>query len=230
MCLPTSTFTIFFKRDFKKCATVFVVIIAFISMKGGVGKSTLAAHAYSYAKRQGLNVWLVDMDAQGSSSAWLDGNEENAQCYHIPKPADAVEAIKTRNADSDVVIVDGGGGLELATKAGLMVADLAVIPTRASRIDYNATMEVLRLANQVRVERGRDAARVLVVPSMIMAGQLTTNQLLDELEELEVPIGQPIHQRSVFAKAAGDMNFVWDHKDSNAIAEVEMLMQSILEK
>jgi len=202
-------------------------------MKGGVGKTTLAVHAYGYAKREGLNVWLVDMDAQGSSSAWVDGEKKDAQCHHITDPVEASKAIAARRADSDLVIVDGGAGLMDATKAGLLVADLAVIPTRASRIDYNATMEVLRLANQIRVERGKrgeKAAKILVVPSMVSAGQLTTNQLLDELEELGVPVGQPIHQRSAYAKAAGDMNFVWDHKDNNATAEVEMLMQSLLEK
>ena len=206
------------------------MVIAFISMKGGVGKTTLAVHAYGYAKREGLNAWLVDMDSQGSSSAWLDGNDKDAQCYHLPDSKDAAEAITARRADSDIVILDGGAGLVDATKTGLLVADLAVIPTRASRIDYNATMEVLRVANQVRVERGRGAANILVVPSMINAGQLTTNQLLDELEELGVSVGQPIHQRSAYAKAAGDMNFVWDQKDNNATAEVEMLMQSLLEK
>ena len=199
-------------------------------MKGGVGKTTLAVHAYGYAKREGLNVWLVDMDAQGSSSAWLDGNDSDAQCYHLPNTKEASEAIAARRADSDLVIVDGGAGLADATKIGLMYADIAVIPTRASRIDYNATMEVLRLANNARVERKKKAAKILVVPSMVGAGHLTTNQLLDSLEELEVPIGQPIHQRSAYAKAAGDMNFVWDHKDNNATAEVEMLMQSLLER
>ena len=89
-------------------------------------------------------------------------------------------------------------------------------------------MEVLRLANQTKVARGKNAARVMVVLSMIQAGQLVTNQLLDELDELEVPIGQPIHQRAAFTKSAGDLNYVWNQKDSNATAEVEMLMQSVL--
>ena len=157
------------------------MVVAFISMKGGVGKTTLAVHAYGYAKREGLNVWLVDMDAQGSSSAWLDGNESDAQCYHLTDHQEAKEAIAARRADSDLVIVDGGAGLMDATKAGLVVADIAVIPTRASRIDYTATMEVLRVANQVRVERGRQSAKILLVPSMVIAVQLTTNQHLVDL-------------------------------------------------
>jgi hypothetical protein len=89
--------------------------------------------------------------------------------------------------------------------------------------------DAVRLANQAKVARGKKAARVLVVPSMIQAGQLVTSQLLDELEELSAPVGPAIHQRASFAKSAGE-NFVWNQKDNNATAEVEMLMQSLIEK
>ena len=204
------------------------MIIAFISLKGGVGKSTLAVHAYGYAAREGKNAWLVDMDVQGSASQWLDGIDPNANCYHLPDAGEAEKAVKARSMDSDIVVLDGGGGLIEPTKVGLMLADLVVIPVKASRLDYAATMEVLRLANQAKVARGKNAARIIVVPSMIQAGQLVTNQLLDELEDLSVPVGTAIHQRSAFAKCAGE-NYVWNQKDSNAIAEVEMLMQSLIE-
>ena len=204
------------------------MIIAFISLKGGVGKSTLAVHAYGYAAREGKNAWLVDMDVQGSASQWLDDIDSNANCYHLPDAVEAEKAVKARSMDSDIVVLDGGGGLIEPTKVGLMLADLVVIPVKASRLDYTATMEVLRLANQAKVARGKNAARIIVVPSMIQAGQLVTNQLLDELEDLSVPVGPAIHQRSAFAKCAGE-NYVWNQKDSNAIAEVEMLMQSLIE-
>ncbi|MFZ9079720.1 MAG: ParA family protein [Alphaproteobacteria bacterium] len=205
------------------------MIIAFISLKGGVGKSTLAVHAYGYAKREGMSVWLVDTDIQGSASQWLDAIDPEANCYHLTDASDAEKAVKARNADSDIVIIDGGAGLVEPTKVGLMLADVVVIPTKASRLDYTATMEVLRLANQAKVARGKKAAQVIVVPSMIQAGQLVTSQLLDELDELSVPVGPAIHQRASFAKCAGE-NYVWNQKDNNATAEVEMLMQSIIEK
>jgi len=203
------------------------VIIAFVSMKGGVGKSTLAVHAYEYARRNGMSAWLVDMDPQASSSQWLDANDPDANCYHLPNTVDATQAALERNKDNDWVIIDGGGGLANATKAGMLMADHILIPTKASRIDYTATLEVLRLANQVRVERGRDAGSVTVVPSMIMAGQLMTSNLMEELEELGIPTSSPIHQRTAFARAASDGNFVWDQKDANAVAEIELLMQGI---
>jgi cellulose biosynthesis protein BcsQ len=63
-------------------------------MKGGVGKSTLAVHAYEYARRQRQSAWLVDMDPQGSSSAWLDGNDPKANCYHLVDPKQALAATR----------------------------------------------------------------------------------------------------------------------------------------
>lgn len=203
------------------------MIIAFVSMKGGVGKSTLAVHAYAYAKRQGKKAWLVDMDPQASSSQWLDNNDPDSNCYHLPDTVDATQAALERNKDNDWVVIDGGGGLANATKAGMLIADHTLIPTQASIIDYTATLEVLRLANRVRVERGREAGSVTVIPSMIQPGQLMTNKLMDELESLDVNIGPPIHRRSAFAKAAGDGKFIWDQSDGSAIAEIELLMQSI---
>jgi chromosome partitioning protein len=203
------------------------MIVAFVSMKGGVGKSTLAVHAYEYARRNGMSAWLVDMDPQASSSQWLDANDPDSNCYHLTDTVEATKAAQARNADHDWVIIDGGGGLANATKAGMLIADHILIPTKASLIDYTATLEVLRLANQVRAERGREAGSVTVVPSMIMAGQLMTNKLMDELDKLGITIGTPIHHRAAFTKAAGDGNFVWDQHDSNATAEIELLMQSI---
>jgi len=203
------------------------MILAVVSMKGGVGKSTLAVHAYEYARRQGKSAWLVDMDPQASSSQWLDSNDPDSNCYHLPDTVEATKAALARNEDHDWVVIDGGGGLANATKAGMLIADHIIIPTKASLIDYTATLEVLRLANQVRTERGKGAGSVTVVPSMIQAGQLMTNKLMDELEKLGVTIGTPIHNRAAFAKAAGDGNFVWDQTDGNAMAEIELLMQSI---
>ena len=43
--------------------------IAFLSQKGGSGKTTLAVHI-AVAAAQSENVLLIDTDPQGSASAW----------------------------------------------------------------------------------------------------------------------------------------------------------------
>ena len=45
-----------------------MVIVAFISQKGGVGKSTLAQALASEAKKNKFNVLLADCDSQQATS------------------------------------------------------------------------------------------------------------------------------------------------------------------
>jgi hypothetical protein len=47
------------------------MIIALTNSKGGVGKSTLAAHLAVWWQEQNAKVALVDADAKSSSSVWL---------------------------------------------------------------------------------------------------------------------------------------------------------------
>lgn len=202
------------------------MILAFLNLKGGCGKSTLAAHSYGYLKREGVSRWLVDSDPQASSSDWLVGNDPDADCYHLTDPKDASAASQERNKDHDVVIVDGAGQLNDISKAVMMIADVVMIPCRPSRMDYKATIEVLKLANQVNSIR-KKAFTVMVVPMMVRSGESMTYQLLDEVNDLDVPVAPPIYQRSAYAKAASDENFVWDQGDSSATAEIEMLMEHI---
>ncbi|MDB4798599.1 ParA family protein [Verrucomicrobia bacterium] len=202
------------------------MILAFASMKGGTGKSTLAAHSYGYLKREGISRWLVDMDPQASSFDWLKENDAESDCEHLTDLKQASEAIRERSHGSDVVIIDGAGALSDPTKAALLVADIVVVPCRPSRMDFRATQAVLEMAKEANRHRDRPV-KVLVVPSMVRSNDSMSWQLQSELEGLGVPITPSVSYRVSFAKAAGDCDFVWDHNDNQATAEVEMLMEGI---
>ncbi len=45
-------------------------VIAFLSQKGGSGKTTLAVHVAVAAQQAGERVTLIDTDPQGSAQAW----------------------------------------------------------------------------------------------------------------------------------------------------------------
>lgn len=112
-------------------------IIAFISQKGGVSKSTLSQALAREAVVGGLKTKIADLDTQQGTTVDWHRDRLNARI----KPEIAVEAFATaaqalRVAEQyDLLIIDGPartskGTLEIAT-----VADLVVQPTGASRND-----------------------------------------------------------------------------------------------
>ena len=112
-------------------------IIAFVSQKGGVGKSTLSRALAREAAANGLKVKIADLDTQqGTTIDWhrtrLDAGIE---------PAVAAEAFATasqalKQADQyELLILDGPARTSKGTLEIARVADLVVQPTGASTDD-----------------------------------------------------------------------------------------------
>jgi chromosome partitioning protein len=65
-------------------------IIALTNPKGGVGKSTVAVHLAAWCYREGRRTVLVDADAQGASSLWLQEEAEPAIPISRLQPPDEI--------------------------------------------------------------------------------------------------------------------------------------------
>lgn len=108
-----------------------MTIIAFISQKGGVGKSTLAQALASEIKRKKKKVLLADCDSQQATSYEWSKLNSKISCQVFS----SVKEVWPLSKDYDLIIIDGpartsSGTLEIAKKA-----DLLIQPTGASRAD-----------------------------------------------------------------------------------------------
>jgi chromosome partitioning protein len=109
-------------------------IIAFVSQKGGVGKSTLSRALAREAAAGGLTVKVADLDTQQGTSADWNRIRLNARI----EPVLAVEAFATatqalRVADHyNLLIIDGPARTSSGTLEIAKIADLVVQPTGAS--------------------------------------------------------------------------------------------------
>src|ERR1051326_38305 len=77
-------------------------IISLVSLKGGVGKSTLAAARAVRAAKESKRVAMVDLDPQGSLDAWWKrrGKGDNPMIGSNSSTAsDAVESLKQTGWD-----------------------------------------------------------------------------------------------------------------------------------
>ncbi len=134
-----------------------MAIVAFISQKGGVGKSTLARGLAREAAHSGLTVKLADLDTQQSTSTdWhrlrLAQNGKPA----IPVQAYPSVAVALRDARNfDYFVIDAPARASKGTLEIAGAADLVVQPTGASLDDLRPAIRVFHefKASGIRVKR-----------------------------------------------------------------------------
>jgi len=120
------------------------VVVAFVSRKGGVGKSTLARALCAVAARRGLNTTLADLDdGQRTASRWQHLREQHGVFppLNVARYGNVDSAIASE-PDTDVLIVDGPGRDAELTMEIASVAHFVVQPTGACFDDLQPAAEL----------------------------------------------------------------------------------------
>lgn len=131
-----------------------MITIAVVNTKGGVGKTTLSAALAVRAAQDGKRVAIVDMDPQKALIGWWKRRgpaQSDSPClFEGPDTAhDAVEALGLNGWD--IIIMDGPPAFLTVIQEMIEVADLALIPVKASAVDLLATQDAVALAREAGV-------------------------------------------------------------------------------
>lgn len=117
--------------------------LAFVTQKGGAGKTTLASALAVAATESGERVVALDLDPQGSLAAW--GEDREADLPAVDRLADdrltRLPAIleSLARAGMTLAVLDCPGIANTATNAAIAAADLCLLPTRPTRLDIRAS-------------------------------------------------------------------------------------------
>jgi len=133
------------------------MIIALVSQKGGVAKSTLSAAIAWEMQARGLNVLVVDSDPQGT----VRTTGEVAAELGVSAPSIVAlgrdmyrpEQLPRLAQSYDHVVIDTPGRMGDVQRAALMVADLALIPIGQSAADAWASAATVDLVKEAQVTR-----------------------------------------------------------------------------
>lgn len=130
-------------------------VLTVAQQKGGAGKTTLVIQLATALRAEGRRVALVDIDPQGSLSAWMRRREHRAQ----PAPdlrlsmvggwRLGVELDRLRR-DEDLILVDTPPHAQSDAKGAVRAADLVLIPCQPSPLDVWASAATVELARQER--------------------------------------------------------------------------------
>ena len=133
------------------------VVIALVSQKGGVGKSTLARAIAAVAASAGLRVRLVDLDPQQRTLLLWEQARRNNEIW----PEITIEALATHEGPGatapfdDVLILDLPGQMSEATLQVALRAHLVVQPTGPSLDDLHPGILVFHALLKCGVPRER---------------------------------------------------------------------------
>ena len=115
------------------------VVVAFVSQKGGVGKSTLARALAAVAGHGGVRVLLADLDPQQSTAVrWERLRVQNAVVPSLTvKGFRSIDEALDAGVDFDLLIIDTPGNVTRGTLDIARAAHLVVQPTGPSIDDLD---------------------------------------------------------------------------------------------
>lgn len=159
-------------------------VIAVAQQKGGAGKTTLAAQlAVAWAANK--SVAIMDIDPQGSLSAWHGLRVDNAKPLsdiHLSSVSGwrVGTELDRLKSDYDIVLIDCPPHADTETKNAMRAAGLVVIPVQPSPMDVWATAPTAEFAAEqgtpVRLVLNRVPPRSRLVEAV--QGMLKDKKLL----------------------------------------------------
>ena len=192
-------------------------VIAFVTQKGGTGKSSLAVSLAVAAEERGIKTSIIDLDPQGTAKNWYERREAEGGPEVNALQSGQLEAAMglLKKQGVQLVIIDTPGVDTPAATAAIQMASLCLIPARPSIADIEAARPTVRsiarldkpfsyVLNQCppgRSIRTGDAFRVLQLSGAVASTPLAMRA--DHMDALAT--GQGVTERDTNSKAAAEV-------------------------
>jgi chromosome partitioning protein len=119
---------------------------AFVSQKGGSGKTTLCTQLAVYAVECGEGVAVIDLDPQGSALAWARVRGTKVPAVLPAKPEQIPELVeKSPLFGVSLLMIDTMPHSDAGALAAIRAADLVISPTQPSFFDVAALRDTTKL-------------------------------------------------------------------------------------
>ena len=168
------------------------LVITIAQRKGGAGKTTLATQFAVTWARRGARVAALDIDPQGSFSAWVDlrrarlGAKAIGFDFAALPGWRAAQWVDDRVGSTDLVVIDAPPHAETEARIAVRVARLVVVPVQPSPLDLWATAETLKMAQDAS-----GGAHLLSGPCLV--GQLRYICGCNQFDRLSEYREHPVH-------------------------------------
>lgn len=209
------------------------MIVLIAAEKGGSGKSTFATNLSVHLARHAVDLVLIDTDAQATSARFVerrDSTQTQPAISCVQRTGDVSATLRDLSQRYQVVIVDAGGRDSREMRSAMAVADLMLIPTRASQADLETLPKINELVSLARGINPKLKATVLsMTPTNPTIREVQdARELFSQFDQVTVA-DTTICDRKVFRDALLSGNGVVELGNSQARAEIQLLTGEFFE-
>ena len=201
--------------------------IALVTQKGGTGKTTLAVSLAIAAQEAGEKVLALDLDPQGSLTAWGEGRTadaphvERVPVAHIATLGQTLRGLGEQGFT--LAILDTAGADNPTTHAAMRAADMCLVPLRPTRLDGLAVAPTVQAIARLERPFAFVLTQCSTIPRNSRAAEMAAG--LQTLGMLAEPlIAQRADHQDAFAAGQGVTEYA---PDSKAAEEIRGLWQWI---
>ncbi len=201
--------------------------VAIVALKGGSGKTTVAAHLALAAHLRGMPVLLADIDPQQSAHDVLGAREQPGPACVTTTGAKLLSAqLAAAGLHKDLLIVDTPAGSVENLGEALALADLAIMVVRPTLLDLAGLARTLSFVRRLRrpacvVLNQAPVAREGVEPPLVQ-------RALRALDYMKAPVAPVIlRSRSIYQTALERGRSAEESSDRAAAQEIARLWEHL---
>ena len=195
--------------------------VAVVNQKGGVGKTTLATNL-AWALALDASVLLLDADPQGSARDWAHFNTDSPKQLSVLGTGrdPLVDQVRRLSGRYEWVVIDGPPGISNISADAVRVADVVLIPAKASAFDVWAATEIVE-AVKARQQASQGIPKAAFVITMAKPRTRLGRQIDAALVELGLPVlNSRTSDRVAYTQAGNDGTSVLAGPDRTARDEI----------
>jgi chromosome partitioning protein len=201
-------------------------VIAFLSQKGGSGKTTLCVHTAVAAQEAKEQVVIIDTDPQKSALTWSQNRQAETPLV-VAQPVHELSKVLAAAKDDGMTLslIDTAPHAEVTASMVVEQSQLVVIPVRPTAFDLAAVMDSVRMVTALK-------AKAVMVLSACPPRAPEIAEARELLKKYGLPVfAGDVTDRRAFARAIASGNTVTEFEpEGKAALEIRSLWKYLKEK